>query len=123
MFLDASQISAGGIQIVAGRAGISFPARGAEITRLYLRPTTLEQAVQALALSRGTILSGGTDFFPALGDRAVATPVIDISAVAELKGIHATRDTIQIGGRTTWNEIWEAPLPRGFAGLQDVARE
>lgn len=106
-----------------GRGGISFPARGSEITLLYLRPRTLEEAVQTLAQSRGTILSGGTDFFPSLGDRAVATPIVDLSAVAELKGIHSTRDTIQIGGRTTWNEILEAPLPRGFDGLKDAARE
>src|SRR5271165_1496947 len=123
MFQDASQISPGGIQLVAGRAGISFPARGPEITLLFLRPRTLEEAVQTLAESRGTILSGGTDFFPALGDRAVTTPIVDISAVAELKGIHSTRDTIQIGGRTTWTEILEAPLPRGFDGLKDAARE
>jgi len=90
---------------------------------LYLRPTTLEEAVHALAESRGTILSGGTDFFPALGDRAVTAPVIDISAVAELKGIHSTGDTITMGGRTTWHEILDAPLPRGFDGLKAAARE
>jgi CO/xanthine dehydrogenase FAD-binding subunit len=90
---------------------------------LYLRPTTLEEAVQALAESRGTILSGGTDFFPTLGELAVTQPVIDISALAELKGIHSTPDTISIGGRTTWSEILQAPLPRGFDGLKAAARE
>ena len=49
---------------------------GAEITLLYLRPRSLEEAVQALAESRGTILSGGTDFFPALGDRVPNKPII-----------------------------------------------
>jgi CO/xanthine dehydrogenase FAD-binding subunit len=90
---------------------------------LYLRPRTLEEAVHALAESRGTILSGGTDFFPSLGDRAMSTPVIDISAVSELKAIHFTSDTIQIGARTTWHEILESPLPRGFDGLKAAARE
>jgi CO/xanthine dehydrogenase FAD-binding subunit len=90
---------------------------------LYLRPRTLEEAVHALAESRGTILSGGTDFFPSLGDRAMSTPVIDISAVSELKAIHSTSDTIQIGARTTWREILESPLPRGFDGLKAAARE
>jgi CO/xanthine dehydrogenase FAD-binding subunit len=93
------------------------------MTLLYLRPRTLNEAVHALAESRGTILSGGTDFFPSLGDGTPTTPVIDISAVSELKGIHSTSDTIQIGGRTTWHEILEAPLPRGFDGLKSAARE
>ena len=93
------------------------------MTLLYFRPRTLEEAVHALAESRGTILSGGTDFFPSLGDRTVTTPIVDISAVTELKGIHSSNDTICIGGRTTWNEILEAPLPRGFDGLKRAARE
>ena len=93
------------------------------MTLLYFRPRTLEEAVHALAKSRGTILSGGTDFFPSLGDRTVSTPIVDISAVTELKGIHSANDTICIGGRTTWNEIFEAPLPRGFDGLKGAARE
>jgi CO/xanthine dehydrogenase FAD-binding subunit len=93
------------------------------MTLVYLRPRTLEEAVHALAESRGAILSGGTDFFPSLGDHAVTTPIVDISAVTELKGIRSANDTICIGGRTTWNEILEAPLPRGFDGLKAAARE
>ena len=93
------------------------------MTLLYFRPRTLEEAVHALAESRGTILSGGTDFFPSLGDHTVTTPIVDVSAVTELKGIHSANDTICIGGRTTWNEILEAPLPRGFDGLKAAARE
>jgi CO/xanthine dehydrogenase FAD-binding subunit len=93
------------------------------MTQLYFRPRTLEEAVHVLAESRGTILSGGTDFFPFLGDQTVTTPIVDISAVTELRGIHSANDTISIGGRTTWNEILEAPLPRGFDGLKTAARE
>jgi CO/xanthine dehydrogenase FAD-binding subunit len=90
---------------------------------LFLRPTTLEEAVHALAKSRGTILSGGTDFFPALVDRPMTSPVIDISGVAEIKGIRTAEEHIHIGGRTTWSEIVAAPLPRGFAGLKAAALE
>ena len=90
---------------------------------MYLRPTTLDEALHALAECRGTILSGGTDFFPALGDRPVTNPMVDISAVAELKGIRKTSDSIQIGGRTAWGELIAASLPRGFDGLKSAARE
>jgi CO/xanthine dehydrogenase FAD-binding subunit len=90
---------------------------------LFLRPTTLEEAVHALAESCGTVLSGGTDFFPALVDRPMSSPVVDISGVEEIKGIRSTEEHIHIGGRTTWSEIVAAPLPRGFAGLKAAARE
>jgi CO/xanthine dehydrogenase FAD-binding subunit len=90
---------------------------------LYLRPTTLDEALHALAQVRGTILSGGTDFFPALGDQPFTNPVVDISGIADIKGIQTAQDHIHIGGRTTWSELLAAPLPRGFDGLKGAARE
>jgi CO/xanthine dehydrogenase FAD-binding subunit len=90
---------------------------------LYLRPTTLDEALHVLAESRGMILSGGTDFFPALGDAPMTGPVVDISAVEEIRGIRNTPENIYIGGRTTWSDIVGAALPRGFAGLRAAARE
>lgn len=90
---------------------------------LYLRPRTLDEAVQALAASRGTVLSGGTDFFPALGDRCASGPVVDISGVEEIRGISISADSIRIGGRTTWTEIASSALPSGFDGLRAAARE
>ena len=90
---------------------------------LFLQPATLAEAVQALAETRGVLLSGGTDFFPARVDRPITETVIDISRVRELKGISVEADRILIGGRTTWSEIASAPLPRGFDGLKSAARE
>lgn len=90
---------------------------------LYLRPRTLDEAVHALASSHGTILSGGTDFFPSLGDRCASGPVVDISAVDELRGISASADEIRIGGRTTWAEIGSSAIASGFDGLKAAARE
>ena len=89
----------------------------------FLQPATLQEAVQALAETRGVILSGGTDFFPARVDRPITETVIDISRVRELEGISVEADRILIGGRTTWTEIVRAPLPRGFDGLKSAARE
>ena len=71
----------------------------------------------------GQILSGGTDFFPALGDRPVVGPVVDISGVSELKGIAITPDHVRIGGLTTWSEVFSTPLPRCFDALKSAARE
>jgi CO/xanthine dehydrogenase FAD-binding subunit len=90
---------------------------------MYLRPRTLDEALAALAHSGGRILAGGTDFYPSLGDRPVAGPVVDISAVAELTGIDIGEDRVRIGGRVTWSEIANAELPPCFTALQQAARE
>lgn len=90
---------------------------------MFLRPGTLDEALAALAETRATILSGGTDLFPALSSGPLRGTVLDISALAELKGIRFTDGCIDIGGRTTWSEIASASLPRGFDGLKAAARE
>jgi len=90
---------------------------------LFLRPATLDEALQTLAHTHATILSGGTDLFPAFIGPQIKGPVIDISAITELKGIHSSSDFFHIGARTTWSELLAAPLPRGFDGLRAAARE
>jgi len=90
---------------------------------LYFRPRTLQEAVHTLASHGGQILSGGTDFFPALGDRPAPSPIVDISAVAEIRGISVEPDYFRIGGLTTWTEVIRTPLPRCFDALKSAARE
>lgn len=90
---------------------------------LYFRPNTLHEAVSLLAGSGGQILAGGTDFFPALADRPAQGPVIDLSALRELRGVVFESDYIAIGGLTTWTEILRTPLPRCFDALKSAARE
>jgi len=90
---------------------------------LYLRPSTLEEAVHALAAQGGTILSGGTDFFPALGDRPPQGTVIDISALRDMKGVTRNGCEIRIGGLTTWSEVIASSLPKSFDALKSAARE
>ena len=90
---------------------------------LYFRPRTLHEALDTLTRHGGQILSGGTDFFPALGERPISNPVIDVSGVAELRGLSIGADEIRIGGLTTWTEILRAPLPSCFDALKAAARE
>jgi CO/xanthine dehydrogenase FAD-binding subunit len=90
---------------------------------LYFRPRTLEEAVHTLANHGGTILSGGTDFFPSLGERPAPSPLVDISGIADLRGISIEHDSIRIGGRTTWTDVIRTPLPRCFDALKSAARE
>jgi xanthine dehydrogenase YagS FAD-binding subunit len=57
------------------------------------------------------ILAGGLDSFDWLKDR-IRQPkaVIDLSGVAELKGVRATRDGIEIGAMTTLTEVASHPV-------------
>ena len=98
----------------------SLHSRG---NHLYLRPDTLDEAINALAGSGGQILAGGTDFFPSLGDRPVTGTVVDISGLGELKGVVEEPEYIRIGGLTTWTEVVKAALPPCFDGLKAAARE
>jgi CO/xanthine dehydrogenase FAD-binding subunit len=90
---------------------------------LYFRPNSLQDALNVLADTRATILAGGTDVFPALGDRPLSGPVLDISGLSEIRGIQTMAEHIVFGARTTWTEVLSAPLPRGFDGLKAAARE
>jgi CO/xanthine dehydrogenase FAD-binding subunit len=94
-----------------------------ECLSVYLRPDNLKSALEALAETRGTILSGGTDIFPALGDRPLKGTVIDISHLSEIQGIRFTAERVEIGARTFWSEIVAARMPSGFDGLKAAARE
>lgn len=90
---------------------------------MFFRPYSLADALDVLAKTNATILAGGTDLFPAFTGNQLNGPVIDISALDELRGIQVTDDRVHIGGRTTWTDILRAPLPQGFDGLRAAARE
>ena len=84
---------------------------------LYARPLHLTEALTALT-GGARILAGGTDLYPA---QAVVGDVLDITAIAALRGI--TRGGgLRIGGAVTWSEIAEADLPPACAALQVAAR-
>lgn len=90
---------------------------------MYLRPKTLDEAVSLLASSSGSILAGGTDFYPALGERLPQGRVVDITALREIRGISFETGQVRIGGLTTWSEVIRTPLPRCFDALKAAARE
>ncbi len=90
---------------------------------MYFRPRTLQEAVHTLATHGGQILSGGTDFFPALGERPAPSPVVDVSGLAEIRGISIDSDYTRIGGLTTWTDVIRTHLPPCFDALKSAARE
>ena len=89
----------------------------------YECPRTLADAVHLLSEEGGTLLAGGTDFYPALGDHAPNGTVIDISRIREMKGIAVAENETRIGGLTTWKELLATSLPPCYEGLKSAARE
>jgi len=89
----------------------------------YITATTLEDALTALAAGPASVIAGGTDWFPAQGDRHFDGTLVDISRLADLRGVTKTDRGWRIGGATTWTDIIKADLPPAFDGLKLAARE
>lgn len=89
----------------------------------YLRPTELNQALAALNTHALTIVAGGTDFYPARVGKPLDDDVLDVTALAELRGIEEGDDHFRIGALVTWTDLIRADLPPWFDGLKLAARE
>jgi len=89
----------------------------------YLLAKTVDDALAALAAGPRRILAGGTDFYPALGDKPLRDDVLDVSALGDLRGVVRTGGHWRIGALTTWTDVIAADLPPAFDGLKLAARE
>lgn len=89
----------------------------------YLRPTSIDAALRALAARPLLVLAGGTDFYPARVGRPLDEDVLDITAIASLRGIADAGDHWRIGATTTWTDLVESDTPPLFDGLKRAARE
>jgi carbon-monoxide dehydrogenase medium subunit len=77
----------------------------------YHRPASLADAAKALgASSDGKLLAGGMTLLPTLKQR-LANPadLIDLSGIAELKGIKSDGSMVTIGAMTTHAEVAHSP--------------
>lgn len=90
---------------------------------MYLRPTDLDAALSALKGGRLTVLAGGTDFYPAHVGRPLPDDILDITALAALRGVREDASGFRIGALTTWSELLATPLPAWFDGLKLAAGE
>ncbi len=90
----------------------------------YERPDKLEEALAVLARGPARIAAGCTDLFAATEDKALRGDVLDLTGVAELRGITARQGGgLRIGGTTTWADIARAGLPPALHSLQEAARQ
>jgi xanthine dehydrogenase YagS FAD-binding subunit len=90
------------------------------------QPTSVSNARRLLEQhgSDGWVLAGGLDSFDWLKDR-IKKPkaVIDLSGIAELRGVRTTGDGIEIGAMTTLTEVVQHPVIREKYGLLAQAAE
>jgi carbon-monoxide dehydrogenase medium subunit len=92
----------------------------------YARPTTVEEALQALADGGedAKILAGGQSLIPVMRLRLAApSTVIDLTRVAELRGVRDDGDALVIGAMTTHSDVVSDPLIQQFAPLVAEATE
>jgi xanthine dehydrogenase YagS FAD-binding subunit len=80
-----------------------------------LQPNSITDAQKLLERQGGDawVLAGGMDSFDWLKDR-IKRPkvVVDLSGIAELKGVRAAADGVEIGAMTTLTEVVQHPLIR-----------
>lgn len=88
----------------------------------YLRPSSLHEALDALAVAELVIVAGATDHYPARVGTAPAEDVLDISAISDLGEMEQTERGWTIPALTTWRDVIDAPLPPLFDGLKAAAR-
>jgi N-methylhydantoinase B len=94
----------------------------------YFRPSSLAEALAIRARRPVTVLAGGTDVYPARANRVGwgdmrRDDILDVSAIAELRGIAEEPDRFRFRALTTWTELHRAALPPAFAGYQRAARD
>jgi len=90
----------------------------------YVAPSTVEEAVRALADAGedAKVLAGGQSLLPVLRMRLAApSTVIDLGRVAELRGVRDEGDDLAIGAMTTHYDVQRDPLIAEHAALLAMA--
>jgi carbon-monoxide dehydrogenase medium subunit len=86
----------------------------------YVRPTTLDEALRALAEGGEDVkvLAGGQSLIPVMRLRLAAPEtVVDLGGVAELRGVRDDGDALVIGAMTRHCDVIDDPLVQQHAPL------
>jgi aerobic carbon-monoxide dehydrogenase medium subunit len=86
----------------------------------YLRPSTVDDAVAALAEAgdEAKVIAGGQSLLPVLRLRLAAPSLlVDLGGMPQLRGVRDGGDTLVIGAMTTHHEVASSPLVAQYAPL------
>ncbi|MCH5641207.1 xanthine dehydrogenase family protein subunit M [Gordonia sp. ABSL49_1] len=92
----------------------------------YLAPTTLDEAVSALADAGedAKVIAGGQSLMPVLRLRLNSpTALVDLGRVAELRGVREDGDSIVVGAMTTHHDVMTDSLVVAHAALLSDAEQ
>jgi len=88
----------------------------------YTRPSTVDAAIEVLADEDAKVLAGGQSLIPLLRLRLSApTVLVDLGALADLRGVRQDGDDLVIGAMTTYDAILRDPLVGRYAPLLAAA--
>lgn len=90
---------------------------------VYVRPETLDVALEALASGDLIVAAGCTDLFPATEQKTLPGDILDVTGIEALRGFSWSDEHLCIGATTTWTDILSADLPPALNALQLAARE
>jgi carbon-monoxide dehydrogenase medium subunit len=92
----------------------------------YARPTTVEEALQAIADGGDDVkvMAGGQSLIPVMRLRLAAPEtVVDLTRVAELRGVREEGDVLVVGAMTTHSDVLADPLLARYGQLVVQATE
>ena len=87
----------------------------------YLVPTSISEALAVLRDRQPLLVAGCTDVLPGQRQGARFAEILDVSRLAELRGISDGPQGWRIGAATTWAEIAATSLPPAFDALRQAA--
>lgn len=86
-------------------------------------PKNLNDALDIKGTPDCTVVSGGTDYFPALKRRQRNGVVLSLTKVSELHGLRNEANGVRFGAGMTWSQIVKADLPPAFDALKLAGKE
>jgi aerobic carbon-monoxide dehydrogenase medium subunit len=92
----------------------------------YVAPTTIEEALSALADGGedAKVMAGGQSLLPVMRMRLNApSVVVDLGRIDSLRGVRDDGDAIVVGAMTTHSEVYHDPLVREHATIVTKAIE
>ena len=89
----------------------------------YVRPTSLDEALEHLADGKGLVHAGGTDLLGSLREGVLPpVTVVSLSGIPALRGIEDTPEGLTIGALTPLSEVAASPVVREhYTALAEAA--
>jgi len=86
-------------------------------------PSNLKDALDILRDPECIVISGGTDYFPALKRCNGVKKLVNLMSVPEIQGLKSERTGIRMGAALTWTQLIKSDLPPAFDALKTAGRQ